>query len=91
MATVGNDPAGLSKGLRLGVQPMGLADAALPVLLVLLVLGLAPRIAAVGMIGLIAMTTIIDIVARPAAPEVIGARFDANPCDEPTPVTSQPP
>jgi len=48
---------------------------------VLLVLGLATRIAAFGMIGLIAMTVVIDIFARSAPPEVIGALFDASPHD----------
>ena len=48
---------------------------------VLLVLGLATRIAAVGVIGLIAVTAMIDIFARNALPEVIGALFDASPDD----------
>jgi len=60
------------------VQALVLAEAVLPVLLVL---GLATRIAAVGMIGLIAMTAMIDIFARDAPPEVIGALFDASPYD----------
>jgi putative oxidoreductase len=54
------------------------AGAVLPVLLVL---GLATRIAAFGMIGLIAMTVVIDIFARSAPPEVIGALSDASPHD----------
>jgi len=78
LEAAGNDPAGLSLPLRLRVQALVLAEAVLPVLLVL---GLATRIAAVGMIGLIAMTAMIDIFARDAPPEVIGALFDASPYD----------
>lgn len=78
LEAAGNDPAGLSLALRLGVQALVLAEAVLPVLLVV---GLATRIAACGMIGLIAMTTMIDIFARNAPPEVIGALFDASPYD----------
>lgn len=74
----GNDPASLSLTLRLGVQALVLAEAVLPGLLVL---GLATRIAAFGMIGLIALTAMIDIFARNAPPEVIGALFDASPYD----------
>jgi putative oxidoreductase len=62
----------------LGVQALVLAQTVLPVLLVV---GLATRIAASGMIGLIAMTAMIDIFARNAPPEVIGALFDASPYD----------
>jgi len=78
LAAAGNDPAGLSLALLLGLQATVLAEAVLPVLLVL---GLATSIAAFGMIGLIAMTAMIDIFARNAPPEVIGALFDASPYD----------
>lgn len=65
----------LSLALHLGVQALVLVEVIFPVLLVF---GLATRIATSGMI---ALTTVIDIYARHAPPEVIGALFDARPYD----------
>jgi putative oxidoreductase len=78
LTAAGYNSENLSLALLLGVEVIVLAEVILPVLLVF---GLATRIAAFGMIGLILLTTVIDIYARHAPPEVIGALFDARPYD----------
>ncbi|MEI4263913.1 hypothetical protein [Roseovarius sp. D0-M9] len=72
----GGDAAMLPIAVLIAVHTLVLAEALLPVLLVI---GFATRLAAIGLIGLVITTSAIDIFGHGAPPEVVGGLFDANP------------
>lgn len=79
MDVAGGDPAMLPMANWVAVHGLVLAEALLPMLLVI---GLATRFAAIGLVGLVITTSVIDIFDHSAPPEVVGGLFDASPYDQ---------
>ncbi len=79
LEVAGGAPAMLSIAVWIAVHGLVMAEALLPVLLVV---GLATRFAALGLIGLVIMTSAIDVFGHGAPPEAVGSLFDASPYDQ---------